>query len=163
MKIEKELTIDANIGIIWNIIARDYSRVDSWNSAVLTSSARSGPKLPMAPCSGRVCQTTLGDFVETIVVFDEERHRLSYEASGDKMPFFVKNMIARWELSSPSKGTTRVKMSLEVVLMPVFSLLMPPMMRMQMGPVIKDTLKELKYFAETGRVHPDVIKKKKAA
>ena len=43
---------------------------------------------------------------------------------------------------------------MEVSLLPVFNLIMGPLMKMRMSGVVNQTIEELAYFAENDAVHP---------
>ncbi|MCJ8278646.1 MAG: hypothetical protein MJK14_01520 [Rivularia sp. ALOHA_DT_140] len=53
-----------------------------------------------------------------------------------------------------SDNQCRVDMCMEAALLPVFNLIMAPMMRMEFSTVLGETIEELKYFAENGVPHP---------
>lgn len=155
MNITKQIAIEAPVDAAWERLGPQFSSVDRWASSVARSRLRDdGRKLAGAPCYGRVCETDLGPFRESLVEYDERSHVLAYEASGDKMPFFVKKLRNRWSLHAQGPETTLVQMEMNVDLMPVFSLLMGPMMRRQMAPVMAQSIEEFKHFVETGRPHP---------
>ena len=155
MKIAKTITVAADPADVWRVIAEEYDQVDRWASAVDRSMAVAGGSAPEgAPVAGRTCETSLGPFKERIVEYDETNHRLAYEASGEKMPFFVRNMTARWRLSQTKPNTTDVAMTLDVRLMPVFNVLMALPMKVQLGSVVQESIEECKHFVETGEPHP---------
>ncbi|MEM9512369.1 MAG: hypothetical protein AAF978_06780, partial [Cyanobacteria bacterium P01_E01_bin.48] len=53
-----------------------------------------------------------------------------------------------------NNSQSRVDMRAEISLLPVFGLMMGPIMRMQMGGILTNATEELKYFAEEGVPHP---------
>lgn len=79
---------------------------------------------------------------------------LAYTAKGDKMPFFVKQLANNWSVTSLGKKRSQVDMRMEVDILPVFNLIMSPLMKMQMGKVAGKSIEELKHFVETDRPHP---------
>lgn len=140
---------------VWDILGHQYDRVAEWASGVHASESRnSDVALQNAPCYGRICETDLGGFRETITRYDERGKALSYSAQGDKMPFFVKQLANNWTVTPLSNHQARVEMCMEVSILPVFNLVMGPMMRMQLGGMAKQVAEELKYFAENGVPHP---------
>lgn len=155
MEIRHEITVDAPASKVWDVLGPNYAHCDAWASSVKQSSARAeGRPLPGAPTSGRICETHLGPFRETLLDYDDGNHTLAYEATGSKMPFFVKRLTNRWSLSAAGSASTRVVMVMQLHLMPGFSLVMGPMMRRQMGGVGRDAIEEFKHYVETGRPHP---------
>jgi len=159
MKIQRKVAVDAPIEKLWDILGTNYADAGVWNSAVFISAQTAfPPKVESAPVSGRVCQTTLGPFTETINQFDEETHRIEYTATGDAMPGFVKGLHGHWSLKKLSAKRTEVNMMLSVNIAFPFNVLMGWMMKMQFNGAIKSSLGDLKHYAETGKPHPRKIK-----
>ena len=65
-----------------------------------------------------------------------------------------RNLVNNWSITPINANRSRIDMRLEMKLLPVFNLVMAPMMKMQMGKVAKESIEELKYFVETGKPHP---------
>ena len=155
MQIKRQFTVNASADKLWEIMGQDFAHVSHWASDILTSQARHTGIVPQgAPCSGRVCTTSLGGFKEQILKYDEQRKMISYDAKGDKMPFFVKHLENNWTFTPLASGKCQVEMRMEMSILPGFNLLMGPMMRMKMGGVINQVIEELTYFAENGTPHP---------
>lgn len=154
MKISKSLLINSDPDEVWQVIAREYDQVGNWASGVYFSKTRTGKVLPNAPCHGRVCETSLGPFVETIVKFDDPGKEISYVATGEKMPGFVKQLKATWKLKQAQNQHCHVSMSFDADIAFPFSILMGWMMRMQFNKAISQTMEELQYFLEQGKNHP---------
>ncbi|MGF1491628.1 MAG: hypothetical protein ACFBSC_04080 [Microcoleaceae cyanobacterium] len=53
-----------------------------------------------------------------------------------------------------SANKSQVEMHLEVAILPVFNLMMGPMVWLKMARVVGNAVEELKYFAENGIPHP---------
>ena len=155
MQIRQQLTINTSADKVWDILGPQYEYVSEWISAVHMSQRRDIGTAPSnAPCSGRVCETDLGPFKETIIRYDERNRSLAYSAQGDKMPFFVKQLSNSWKVIPLSDNCSRVDMCAEISILPIFNLVMGPMMRFQIGGILKNAVEELKYFAEHGVPHP---------
>lgn len=155
MQIKRQFTVNASADRLWEIMGLQFSQVSHWASSIYDSQGHNSSIIPQgAPCSGRVCNTTMGSFQETILRYDDQRKMISYNAKGDKMPFFVKQLANNWTFTPLAGGKCKVDMCLEISLLPVFNLLMAPMMRMQMGGIINQIVEELTYFAENGTPHP---------
>lgn len=155
MQIKKQFTVNASADRLWEIMGLQFDRVSDWASSIHDSQGRNSGIVPQgAPCSGRVCETSMGSFQEKILKYDERKKMISYDAKGDKMPFFVKHLENNWTFTPLAGGQCKVEMRMEMSLLPVFNLLMKPMMRMQMGGVIDQVIEELTYFAENGTPHP---------
>ncbi len=154
MKIKRTLTIDAPPDRVWDILGPNYTKADDWASSVYVSGARPGPqKVAAAPVAGRVCQTSLGPFTETIEAYDEARRYIAYSATGDRMPGFMKRLVNAWTVR-PKGGISEVEMELNAEIAFPFNILVAPMMKLQFGKVLREATEELKHFAETGKPHP---------
>lgn len=157
MKMSYKVQVDAPSAQVWKVIAHDFHNVDQWASSVNHAAVRqAGPAPGGAPLAsaGRACETSLGGFKETIVKYDERKQHLAYQAEGEKMPFFVKRMVNNWVVKPQGTKQSLVDMRLEVELMPVIGTMMKPMMKMQLGKVLREATEELKHFIETGKPHP---------
>lgn len=154
MQIKQKFTIDTSADKVWEILGHNFGSVSDWASSVYASQGRnSGVALQNAPYSGRICETAIGPFDETLTRYDERNKVISYTAQGEKMPFFVKQLSNNWTVTPLSNNKCQVEMCMEASLLPIFNILMGPMMRMQFSTLLKKTTEELKYFAEHGVPH----------
>ena len=159
MEIAKTATINAPPAKAWDLLGPNYQCAGDWASSVFASRPRPGPpQVDGAPVAGRVCETSLGPFTETIVGYRPEEMRLSYQATGDKMPGFVRSLTASWALDPVGPGKTRVSMTLVADLAPPFNVLMGWMMRRQFNKVLSESIEEFKHYVETGGPHPRKVK-----
>ncbi|MEL6222892.1 MAG: SRPBCC family protein [Cyanobacteria bacterium J06626_14] len=155
MEIRQEFIVNAPCDRVWNILGHQYSQVSIWASDVYASRQHDlGTVLHDAPCAGRVCETSMGKFKETITHYDEQRKQVSYTAKGDKMPFFVKRLVNNWTVVPLENHRSKVEMRLDVSLLPVFDVVMGPMLQKQMKTVTQAVAEDLTYFAEKGNPHP---------
>ncbi|MEM1053378.1 MAG: SRPBCC family protein [Pseudomonadota bacterium] len=153
MEIKISRRIKAPIDQVWKIVADDYAQVGDWVSAVYVSQARSGrPKIAEAPCAGRICETSLGPFTEIIEAFDRVNHTLTYSATGDKMPGFMKGLQNTWKLRPVGANETEASMTLSANIAFPMNVLMGWMMKMQFKRAVTETIDDLQAFAETGSV-----------
>ena len=158
MKISKTINIDAPADQVWDILGPNYVNAGEWASSVYMSHARSGTaKVEAAPVAGRVCQTSLGPFTETIEAYNAQRRHVAYSATGDKMPGFVKSLVNSWTVRSEG-SRSQVDMELTVDIAFPFNFLMGPLMRLQFGKVLREATEELQHYAETGKPHPRKVK-----
>ncbi len=166
MKVEKHIRIDAPLDRAWEVAAERYDRAGDWASSVFVSRGRTGAGKVEAPFAGRVCETSLGPFTETIEVFDPARGHLAYSATGAKMPGFVKLLRNDWHFATAGARATDLHMVLTAELAGPAGLVMALPMRMQFSKVLADASEEFRYFVETGKPHPRKVKvdaSKKAA
>jgi len=158
MRITRETVVEASADFIWTVLGPRYAEADKWASSVQRSSGLGAPAVGAAagaPCTGRVCETQLGRFEETIERYDEANREIAYSARGEKMPFFVRRLVNHWKVVPDGPGRSRVQMELVVTLAFPFNLLMALPMRLQMGGVLRKAHEELKYFVENDETpHP---------
>jgi len=154
MKIVNSIRVRAPVEKVWDLLGPNYVRAGDWASSVYVSSVRPGrPEVSGAPCIGRVCETSLGPFTELITEYEPSKWTLAYQATGEKMPGFVRSLVNRWTLVPAGSGETDVQMELNADIAPPFNLLMGWMMRLQFNKVLSQAIEEFKHFAETGRPH----------
>lgn len=155
MQFKRQITIDTSADQVWEVLGNQYDRIAEWASVVHASQAQNNGLVPQnAPCSGRICTTEIGSLKETFIYYDEPGKSLSYSARKEKTPFFVKQMSNTWTVTPVGNSKCKVDMCIKISLLPVFNLVMTPMMRIQMGGIGKNLIEELKYFAENGVPHP---------
>ncbi|MEO1302492.1 MAG: SRPBCC family protein [Myxococcota bacterium] len=159
MRIKKVAKLNVEADRAWQLLGPNYVRAADWASAVFVSSARAGtPEIAHAPVAGRVCETSLGPFTETIVEYDPSKMRIAYRATGEKMPGFIRSLVNTWEIQPTGDATCGVTMVLQANLVPPFNVLMAPFLRMQFNGVLSRSLEEFAHFAETGNPHPRKLK-----
>lgn len=166
MKILRTVTIKSPVDQVWKTIGTNYKDAGLWSSAIYASAPTQGQPLDGAPVSGRVCETTLGPFKESIVEYNVDRHTLAYLATGEKMPGFVKQLKGSWRLTDKDSNTTVVVMQLAADIAAPFNLLMGWVMKRQFDKAISETLEDLRFYLENGEPHPRKVKfdsSKKAA
>lgn len=155
MKIQKSLIVEKEPRLVFEILGPKYGEADTWASSVFESTARhEGQPLNGAPCTGRICQTSLGSVTEQLVDYDEDERVVAYSAKAKKMPFFVKEMVNRWQVRSAGPDRSRVDMTLHMRLSFPFSILMAVPMRIQLSSLLGQAVEELKHYAEHGTPHP---------
>ncbi|MEM6455358.1 MAG: SRPBCC family protein [Acidobacteriota bacterium] len=159
MQLKREITINTPTRQVWEILGPGFGDAFHWASSVSQSTATIDGKRPDgAPCSGRVCQTTIGSVKESILEYDAHSHRIAYAAVSDKMPGFVRHMVARWSIRAVAPSKAHVTMTLNVDIAAPFNILMGPMMWLQMGGIMDKTMGELKHYTEQGEPHPRKVK-----
>lgn len=161
MEIKKTMKINQSVDKLWEIMATDYTKVAKWTSILHASKNNDEvkTKLEGAPAGGRVCTAPgFGDIKETITHYDERKKHFRYDADISSMPFFVKAIANNWSFRSLGAKSTEVTMRMELDLNAFPGALMAPIMRSQMAKQGNTILEELKYYAETGKIHPRKLK-----
>ena len=85
---------------------------------------------------------------------DDAQHYLKYRAQIPTFPFFVRDVANRWQVERQGETSSQVHIHLTVDIWPVFAQLIGPFLKRKMSKTIDIGLEELKYYAETGQIHP---------
>ncbi|MEM9214499.1 MAG: SRPBCC family protein [Cyanobacteria bacterium P01_F01_bin.150] len=155
MKLTKQFTVNASADCLWEIMGTQFADISNWASGVYASQGHyNGAKLQGAPYSGRICETSIGTLKEQILIYDDQNKTVSYDAKSAQLPFFVTHMVNTWTFTPLAKGQCKGEMNLEISLLPLFSLIMGPIMKMRVGGAIAQTIEELTHVAEHEEIHP---------
>ena len=153
MKIQLSRTVAASADRVWAILGPDYQNVGNWASDVYASKARPGvPSLSGAPVTGRICETSLGPFTETLEIYDPENRVIAYSATGDAMPGFMRGLRNQWTIRAKGDSQCIVETELTADISQPFAFLMGWMMKRKFQAAMTASMDDLKTFAETGRV-----------
>ena len=155
MKISKSIQINAPANTVWHVMAHEFENVSQWSSSVTHSEKTIGRNiLDGADVSGRVCKSPYGDQTEAFTHFDEAGKTFTYEPEGQT--FLVSRASNTWQVESTGtgNGACLVNMNLELDLLPIVAPIMYVPMWIFLRKVLNENLEELKYYTETGKVHP---------
>ena len=153
MDIQLTQTVNAPADRVWAILGPDYSNVGNWASEVYASKARTGtPLVAGAPVAGRICETSLGPFTETIETYDPNTRTIAYSATGDAMPGFMRGLRNQWVVRPDGASRSKVETRLTADIAQPFAFLMGWMMKRKFQSAMTTSMDDLKAFAETGRV-----------
>jgi len=151
MNVNRQINVNASASELWHILADKYDKVGEWTSAIPDSAPN--PDLPEG--QGRVCTTSnFGITKETITHMDEAEQSFGYNVDIPEGPFFIQGVDNTWRVEPNGEINTTVFMQAQVQLLPVFAQLMSPILKRQMAKRVDKILEELKYYAETGQIHP---------
>jgi hypothetical protein len=153
MRITGQFTINAPSTKVWDILATNYQHVGNWASSISHSTCNT---TLAAGEQGRICHTEFGEVAETITQFDEEQGIFSYRT--EKPPFFIRNASNTLHIQAEGVEETRLEMQAEVDLIPILGWMMRPIIEKQLHTMVEHFVEELKYFAETGNIHPRKLK-----
>ena len=153
MDIQLKQTVAAPADRVWAILGPEYPKVGNWASEVYASKPRPGtPLVAGAPVAGRVCETSLGPFTETIETYDPDTRTIAYSATGDAMPGFMRGLRNQWVVRPDGASRCKVETRLTADIAQPFAFLMGWMMKRKFQSAMTTSMNDLKTFAETGRV-----------
>jgi hypothetical protein len=150
MNVQRKISINTPVSRLWSILADDYDKVGEWTTAVEASAPN--PDVPEG--EGRVCATGFGENRETITHSDSEEHTFTYQVEFAKPPFFLERILNSWSVDAGGDGQSVVQMNADVQLKPIIGAIMGPFLKRGMHRRLDKILDELKYYAETGQIHP---------
>lgn len=162
MEIIRQITVNAPFETVWRILFEEFADVGTWTTAVRQSkpnpntSVINGQEL-----EGRICETPFGRTIENFTMYDEKSHKFTYEVE-DGMPAMITKAKNTWQ-ATPRGNQTVVDMHLVMETNRFPGKLMEPLLKRQMVGFMNNVLEELQHYAETGRLHPRVLKAKQAA
>jgi len=150
MNPKRQITINASASQLWNILAKDYDKVGQWATAV----EKSIPNPDVPEGEGRVCTTTFGNNKEVITHLDEQERSFTYAVDFAKPPFFLEGIENTWTIEPNGNNQSIVRMSADVQIKTIVGKLAAPLIQRRMEKGFDGLLEELKYYAETGKIHP---------
>jgi len=154
MKLTSQTIVNAPADKVWAIVAHDFAKIGEWASGVAQSKINTSADVPVgATVGGRVCSVPgFGEIRETFIDYDEAGKTFTYAATG--MPFFVTSAHNSWYVRAVDANTSDVSFQAEMKLLPLIGAVMAIPMKMQLTRLLDNATEELKYYAETGMLHP---------
>ncbi len=153
-----ETVINAPIEKVWAVIAEDWAGIGKWSSGV-SHSQGFGEPIGGSDYTIRACEITAVGFDDTkekILEYDAQNHLIKYELA-DGLPGFVKDAINVWTLEETSNGTL-IKGKTTMRATGFMGVMMKGMMKGATRKALESMARELKYYVETGNLHPDKLK-----
>jgi hypothetical protein len=151
MRFVRRIVIDAPAERVWAVLAHEFAGISVWASGVShsapTAIAADGPAE-----SGRVCQTSVGEVRETIIRFDEAGRSMSYRADG--LPGFVAEAVNNCSVIAQGPNRSVVAMRADFRPKGILGVIMVPLLKFQMGRLMREATEELRHYVETGQPHP---------
>ncbi|NVJ97048.1 MAG: SRPBCC family protein [Alphaproteobacteria bacterium] len=149
---QASITIGAPADRVWAIISDDFGDIGHWCSDLAASRSIAGPGGDKVTC--RRCTPKPGglfghqDVEEYLVENNASIRCLTYKAT--KVPKQFKNALNRWCVEEVSATKSKLVISPEVEVTPLFGF----MFKLVSGRLLKRVLEDCKYYAETGTPHP---------
>jgi hypothetical protein len=151
MQLVRRIVIDAPAERVWAVLAHEFANISVWASGV----SHSAPAATIADGpvgSGRVCQTFVGEVTETIIRFDEAGRSMSYRADG--LPGFVAEAVNTCSVIAEGPNRSVVLIGADVRPQGFLGFVMLPLLKIQLGKLVREATEELRHYVETGQPHP---------
>lgn len=154
MKIQSQLEIDAPAETVWYIVAHQFEQIGEWASNIASSARNNDAIIPKgADVGGRVCEVPgMGQIKETFTHFDNKKMSYTYIAGGG--PFFMRSASNSWTVTAVNPNQSMVHFDAELIIKPPFRILLSLPIRWQINRLLRETTEELKFYIETGNIHP---------
>jgi len=155
MKFSKDITINAPAEKVWDILGHQFTDVGKWSRLVSQSVINNdAPKVNNSPVGGRLCETSIGKISEEFTAYDEEGMTFSFKGVITSKVF--SNVISTNAVTAIDENTSKVTVTPNVDLK-ALGILMYPLIKMNLGKLIKQGLIDLKYFAENDKPSPEKL------
>jgi len=156
LKASGEITVEAPAEEVWEVLARQFSRIGDWATAVPASWANPEAQVRTdAPEAGRVCKTgvpMIPRIEDTIVAYDDAARTLTYEAAG--MPTFVGTAQNSWQVTAVDERRALARFDGVMETRGIVGRLLGLFLRVRLARESRRLLDDLKHFVETGRPSP---------
>ncbi|MBL4592604.1 MAG: SRPBCC family protein [Flavobacteriales bacterium] len=155
--INQEVTIDAPIEKVWEVLGPQFGNVQIWSSSVKHSEALNEESINGSKCTERSCSVAgMGEIKEVLLSYSSEKHSLSYEAK-EGFPKMVRYASNNWQLFDLGNGKTKLKMTVKIKTGGFMGWLMGGMMKKKIKKMTSEAIEEFKYYVENGSPHPRTI------
>jgi Polyketide cyclase / dehydrase and lipid transport len=148
MKKRFQVELDISAEHAWIAIGEKFGETGQWTS-LLDSSHLEGE---LTEGGYRVCIQGKKRLTENITRYDPENMTLEYELITGRPPI-VKSAKNFWSVKSLEKNRSKVLMCPDIELK-WWAIWLFPMMSLGLNASLSKVMEELKYWAETGNVHP---------
>lgn len=159
MNVSRSIYIDRPIDSLWEISALEFGNIGHWSASLDHSEEGKGSHFEGAACTERVCTPNakgLSETVERIIDFKPADYQFTYEIA-QGLPGFVSYATNTWTHKAKGNGT-ELTMTAHMELKGLMGSIMGNVMKKKMGQLLYENLEELKFYSETGEVHPRKVK-----
>ncbi len=148
IEIKEKRVISKPIDEVWKVINNSFLEGHLWARGVV--SCRKGNA--SEGNADRVSYTESGKLMDKITKLDHENYRLQFVVLG--LPFFVKSVLATWELREVSSSQTEITIGPKIEVMPVIGTVLQIPMKMQLKKIYPRILEDFAIYVETGKASP---------
>ncbi len=161
--VRQSAKINASADKAWEAVGPQFLNIAAWARGVERSWDNEAlAKSDGAPAGGRFCQVgAFGQVNERIVHYDHDAHEISWVATAEKIPGFVKDLRNDLKVEAIDENTCRISTHLTANATGIMGLLMGPMMRKNFTKLLRGFIEDWKAYAETGSA--SVVKQKELA
>lgn len=138
----------------WEIIGPNFLSIDKWGRGISKSweNETATKSIEGAPAGGRFCD--LGKFGiadERILYYNDSNREISWSASSDKLPGFLKNLQNDLKVEVIDSNSCRVSTNITADLTGIGGIFLGSPIKKNFGKLLKGFVKDWKSYAETGQ------------
>lgn len=146
--------INVSTDELWKHVGPGFADIYKWSVTIDHSTGSGNSEFEGAACDIRGCDINAKGFnkvSEKLDYYDEEKKALSYVVL-DGLPGFVKLARNSWQVQRYENNLSVLEIKATIQLGGVVGWLMSGMMKTNISKAINSTLRDLKIYAETGKV-----------
>lgn len=151
--VKKELGIDQNVEVVWEVMGKQYAQVHKWSSNFKDSKPGGNSRFSGLDYSERITLTDRGETVQELDSFNSTTHTLAYHITKGA-PSIAKHASSVWSLDNIDQNKTKVGIEFNLVTKGLLGFLMASKIKKGIGKSASEIAEELKYYVETGQPHP---------
>ena len=155
LEIKNSFEVNANAGKAWQIVGPNFVNIADWARGIKKSwENESAQKSDQdAPAGGRYCDLgSFGIFDEKILHFDEDKHEITWNAYGEKLPKFVSGLQNAITVETIDSNKSRITSNLSADLHGLSGFFMGNLIKKNFAKQIKVFMSDWKTYAETGQI-----------
>jgi hypothetical protein len=153
MEIITKLTIEKNANDVWQVMGNQFDQIHIWASFFKDSNPSGEKKFNEIDFSARETVVEGGENTHSLDVFDSKNHILSYTVTAGAPPFADKAQ-AEWTLESVNEDSCTASITVNMELKDMIPEEKAAEVKGWLSKSSEGMLEELKYYLETGKLHP---------
>lgn len=155
IKLSKE--INASSEKVWEILGPNFLSISKWGTGILSSvnNPQAEIKFMNAPAGGRFCEVKgIGKIEEIILHYSHDDKEITWSAYSPKIPGFVHGLQNAFKIEKINEEKCVINANLTAHLKGIMGFLLGGKIEGNFQKTIEVFLKDIKIYAETGKVSP---------
>jgi hypothetical protein len=136
----------------WEIIGPDFVNIAVWGPGINKSWENDSIEstIPDAPAGGRYCDLgNQGVFDERIIHYDKDKYEITWSATGEKLPGFVRGLQNALRIVKTGEDTCRITSNISANAEGVMGFFMAGVIQKSFAKTVPGFLSSWKLYAET--------------
>ena len=158
IKTRSELIINKDIQTVWEVMGNQFPDVHRWSSNFTASKSGGAPKLANLDYLYRETITERGVTVQEVDVFNPDNYSVKYHITKGA-PAIAKMASGHWYLERITDEKTNVVIEFFLETEGIKARMLSPLIKKKIGANGAEIAKELKYYIENGKAHPNKANK----